>query len=1081
VTSSEIPLSQRVTLSSAITVGAARAQMTKVMESPPFKRSPRMQALLTFLIEETLNGRGPQLKEYVIAVEVFGKPSDFDPSTSAVVRVEVGRLRRLLAEYEAHHAAGDALRLVIPKGRYVPSFEALPGVSLVESLESPESQWQTPAERRLVTALSCALTLLPDQNSTHDFITAFGTLHSLCADIAHYVGGTLDGTSSDRLVLYFNWPQPMEDSARHALTAALRLTSDAPKILRPAGYGIQVGIATGEAALRAEPGPAPTSPEIIGAAPAMATRLLSFAPLNSVLVADSTRQLAGASFDFVAVQTDFANETDANPAWRLLRARPEITRFQASHLLRSELVGRREELDLLVSRGRLATEGEGQAVLVTGEPGMGKSRLMEALIAQIGDEAKVFRLQCAPHHRGGALSPFLDFVRSQVGGPANGEASELPIAHFLSGLGLTAQLDVDLLWDFLGSGFGMSASSLTPSRQKDLTLDLLKRLIFTQAGPDLLLLLVEDLHWADPTTLELLHLILENTPETKTLLLMTSRPDPVTASLKETVITTVRLSRLSKFQAMSLVDAMPAANALSMAARKNILDRAEGTPLFLEELTRIALAGSAATEEPALTDRIIDVLAGQLARLGSSRAIAQVASVVGIDFTSELLSSVMGETAEVLERNLDRLMAAELVVRRSDGGSNNRYLFRHALLRDAAYASLLPSARRQLHGSVAEAIVEHFPELAMQHPERVAMHYMEAGQHGNAIPFWFDAGQKAAESYALNEAASCFRRVLQSLATLPSTFERRHLELSTLVRLGAVVRGARGYADSELAAIYGGACELARDLERPLALAEATYGLWTYAAGRGDWPLAQREAEQFQALIGAVADNSGLMVEASRLLGSVAVFQGRFDNALVHFKAALSTYKENVHGPKFGFDPGAAIHAYLAWTYWHLGDRQKSRKSAKQALHIADMRQHPPTTAMVLSWLLILKMHDHDHEGGRDLSRKLIAICAERECRYWQSFGLAVIDWADFQRAPSDERLTRFLAHAADFHEAYFDTYLRLLAAEMAHALGNSLVALELLGEAGALMHQYGEQIWLAEFHRIKAKINDQSGDAQLP
>ncbi len=1060
-----------------ITTQDVRVHLAKVLDSAPFQRSPRMQALLSFLVEETIAGRGAQLKEYVIGVAVFGKPNDFDPGTSAVVRVEAGRVRRLLAEYSDRHGTCDVLKLTIPKGRYVPSFEkvscpiAADAHSGSIAATARSSDWISPAERRLITAISCSLRKMPGAPADAAYVEAYDAMHTLCGSIVEKIGGTLDGTASDRLVIYFNWPDPIEDGARRALTAALDITSASAEILEPMRYGIQIGVATGEAALRS-PRSSASGTEVVGPAPALATKLLGQAPSNGTLVDDATRRLTGTSFDFVPVGGDISEEMDVAPTWRLLRARPQVTRFQSSQSASfGALVGRQEELELLTSRARLASEGEGQAVLVTGEPGMGKSRLVEALIARLIDEASVLRVQCSPHHRASALSPWLDFIRCRVGGAADAEASRLPITDFLSAHDLANEVNRALITDFLSTSWGKTFSTVTRSQQKDMTLDLLAKLVFAMAKGGMLLLLVEDVHWADPTSLELLHLLLEHTPDTKALLLMTSRPDPVTASLNETVITTVRLSRLPKGQALALLDLMPGSEALSEDVRAGILKRAAGTPLFLEELARLSLANDTARAEHVLPERIADVLTGQFARLGRSRGVAQVASVLGLSFTLDMLCAVAGDVADHLESNLDQLIAADLIVRQPVLDQTTRFVFRHALLRDAAYASLLPSARRQLHGRAAEAIVEVFPALAVQHPEVVAMHYTEADNHESAVPFWFDAGQKSAHDYALTEAAIHFRRVLKSLTSLPQTLARRHLELQTLISLGSVVRSVTGYADGELLTIYESARDLARDLERPEALAGATYGLWTYAAGRGEWPTAAHEARRFKSLIESIPDDGRLTVEAERLLGASAIFQGRFQDARAHFDAALATYDSDIHGPSFGVDPGAASHAYLSWTFWHLGERECARASADEALLLADLRQHPSTTAMVLSWLLVHAMCDRDMVKASALCARLQTVCVERECRYWQPFGAAALEWVRHQDDPQDRHLTRFLQHVGTFHERYLESYLRLLAAEMAGTLGKTALGFELLEEAQGVMKRYDERLWRVKSTLIEAVL----------
>ena len=1053
-----------------------------------------MQNFLKFLVEETLAGRGGAIKEYVIAVSVFGKPEVFNPNSSAVVRVEAGRLRRLLAQFDAEFGASAELRLTIPKGSYVPIFEHAaktdaqeagldaPAPASAEPKTGPEPTWRAPAERRLVTVLACSLAT-PDGTWNafldSDFLGSFDMMYGLFSSIAARHGGTIDSGASDRLVAYFGWPDPMEDAAGRALTSALDIISAAGQAFAPGRCGVHIGVATSEVALWSQTERGAALPKIVGRAPALAEDLMARAPLNGILVAEETRRLTGTSFDFVPAGLRAGGSADQTPSWRLLSARPQITRFQALALAHVDvLIGRREELALLTSRWTLATEGEGQAVLMTGEAGMGKSRLAEAFIDHVAPAAGIIRIQCSPHHRNAALQPWVDFIRTELDGPREEAPSREQISRYLAQHRLDSEMNRDLLTALLGFSSAPTVQGLTPSRQKDLTLKLLAQTIFSQLDEKPLFLLVEDIHWADPTTEELLHDILSSMPETRLLLIMTSRPDVITSAFRQTVITSIRLARLSKAQSASLVDEIAGPIPLSMAVRSMILEKAEGVPLFIEELTKLALAGGGnQLEEQPFSGRLEDLFSGHFSQLGKARGVAQIAAVIGRQFSCRMLAAVAGESADAIDVSVDQLTAAGIIMRQA-GARSEELSFRHALLRDAAYNGLLPSTRRQLHEKTAQVLVEYFPEIAVQQPQLIALHLTKAERYEEAVPFWLDAGDRAAGSFALTEAAAIFHRTLDALRHLPGSAQRREWELKTLISLGSAVRTAKGYSDEELLSIYGAARQIATESNQVEALANAIYGLWTHAAGAGQWTRAIRLAEEFEALTKPIADNGQYAIEAARLKGASAAIGGQFTAARACFERALDIYDPQVHGPVLGFDPGFTCSAYLSWTLLHLGEKTLARQAVDRTLAMAEAKQHPPTLAMVLSWLIFYAMCERDSGAVIALNERLQSVCVERDCRYWQPLGAAADQWARFQQNPQERRLSAFLKHVDEFGENYLRSTLLLLAAQMSDVIGNIEQGLDLVAQARSFMEEHGERLWEAESYRLEAELRLRTADA---
>jgi class 3 adenylate cyclase len=1056
---------------------AIRAHVKCILGSAPFARAPKMQRFLAFLVEETLAGRAPQLKEYTIAINVLGKPHDFEPGTSAAVRVEAGRLRKVLMQYRVEHGAADRIVLDVPKGSYVPTFRYVVAESLSPAAPSASAgqAWSSAEERRWVTVLSCAL---GDESSvsrcaiTEEFLQSFDLFYSKCSSAAKRHGGSVDGGSSDRLIVYFGWPNALEDAAGRALTAALEMFAQVQAGLGRAALGIRIGIATSEVVTRrADPAQEPPRPQVVGEAPSLAMKILPMVPLNGILVAESTRQLTGASFEFIAAGALDERTEESQLLWRLLRPTTAQTRFRARHAgSQAAMVGRREEVALVMSRCRLSRQGEGQGVLVSGEAGIGKSKLVESVIEHIDDGSECIRVQCSPHHTNSTLYPFVELIKNELDAAHAQEAMlEERLGSYLARYGLHEPRDRALLAALLSEGGEEGLSALSASQQKDLTLNLVAHLLRTKVARGPTVLLVEDIHWADPTTNELLQEILRMAADLRLLILLTSRDGALPGGAQCSSLTSIRLTRLPRKDCNDLIDRVLSDARLAPAARTLILEKAEGIPLFLEELTKLFLAAEQGRlRDSSVPGSLSDLLASQLDRLGSPRNVAQAAAVIGRQFTREMLGLASGY-GEQIDTALDQLVAAGVMVREGAAAANV-FAFRHALLRDAAYDSIPDPARRELHYRIGGLLIDSFPEVAAEHPEIVAGHMMDAGRFDEALPFWIDAGRKAAGRYALPEATADFRRALQALQSLPVSRENRERELEVLIELGRVIRHARGYGDEELLSIYERGRALSAELGMQEHLANVIYGLWTHAAGRGQWPKAVQLATEFQNLCRQM-DDSQLEVEAFRLLGASAAFRGEFASARRHFDRALASYDVERHGPRFGFDPGAACAAYLSWTAWHLGQVEEAKTFAARALAICERKNHAATLAMVLSWLMFYEICEQNVAAVQRYNERLQAVCSERDCRYWQPFGAACAEWAAFQHDRNPRHLESLLESAAQFRERYLTSCLLLLGADICRELDRSEQGLALTAAARQFIEEHDERVWEAECDRLTAVL----------
>jgi class 3 adenylate cyclase len=1050
--------------------------VARVLESGPFARAPRMRRFLRFLVDETLAGRAARLKEYTIGTAVFDKPDDFDPLTSAVVRVEAGRLRRLLSQYEQEFGRNDALRVQIPKGSYVPVFTARRAVvdssitepAPIEDRGGAAPLW--PQERRLVTVLSCGLA---DESAQYalegDLLDLLEQIHERCATIGLAHGADVDASSSDRLMVYFGWPTALEDAACRALGAALEMVATAQSTSAQRLIALRIGVATSEVIARGPRSPdAQFRASVIGAAPALANRLQLNAPPNAIIVAESTRRLTGTEFQFLA-SGELAGGDGGGMIWRVVGDRPAATRFRARHRgVQGEIVGRQEERALIFSRWRLCVAREGQGILLLGEAGIGKSRLAESILEDARREGLRLRAQCSPHHTNSALFPMVDLLRSRLGLWRSRQGLDVTITRMLERLKLDDDIDRALLTELLTGDDTGRAAGLLASRRKGLTLKLLIRVALALAEIQPVILLVEDVHWADPTTLELLQELIDASANTRLLLILTSRPEGAPQFARQTNLTAIRLARLPRENCSELIGRVTGVMELSDFSRGLIVDKAAGVPLFLEELTKHFLAQQTLDPSTAtVPESLNDLLAVQLDRLGPVRGVAQIASVLGRHIPREVLVLAAGREVAELDAALDQLLAAGIFVRVQ---ASEVFAFRHALLREAAYHSLLDPARRELHRRIGNIFVDSFPGVAAEYPEVIAHHLLEGGCAERSIQYWIDAGRMAAGRYALAEATAHLRTALTALELIPE-IDRQERELALLLELGLVIRSACGYGDEQLRTIYERAQRLAEALNRPAQQLDVVYGLWTHAAGRGDWRRALRLAHQFEERSVQLRSDDQLEVEAHRLLGGSYAFIGDFRASKEHHERAFALYDPARHGPRLGFDPGVTAAAYLSWTLWHLGETAEARRFASKALAAAEAKRHPPTLAMAYSWLTFHAVCDDNFEAVKQYDASLRLLCDEQECRYWQPLVAACAEWAAFQQDRDPNRLKRLAANEVAFEERYLNSCLLVLGARICHSLEMPAQGLEFVERALSFVEEHDERVWEAEALRVKAEL----------
>jgi class 3 adenylate cyclase len=716
---------------------------------------------------------------------------------------------------------------------------------------------QSGAERRQLTVMfvdlvgSTALSARLDPEDMGQVIRAY---QKCCAEVIRRWDGHVAKYLGDGVLAYSGWPQAHEDAAERAVRAGLAIIAALAELDTPAGapLAVRVGIATGlvmvgdlvgddEARERA----------VVGETPNLAARLQALATPGSVVISQATRRLIGGLFELADLGPKrLKGFAEPLAAWRVEGEGRAEGRFEALHGERlTPLVGREHEVGILLERWTSAKEGDGQAVLLSGEPGIGKSRVVRTLRERLGDEPYVpLSHYCSPHHTNSALYPLIGLLE-RAARLDREEPPEAQLAKLEAVLGRSSdRLDeaVPLLAALLGipTGDRYPALNLTPEVLKRRTFQALLDQLAGLGAQQPVLALYEDVHWVDPSTLELLGLIIERIQRLPVLVLITFRPEFQPPWTGHAHVTSLAMSRLGRRQGVDLVARITGSKPLPSAIVEQIVGRTDGVPLFVEELTKTVLESglladvgdryelSGPLPPLAIPTTLHDSLMARLDRLAPVKEVAQIAAVIGREFSHELLAAVTPLSEDKLGEALDQLVTSELVFRRGTP-PDATYSFKHALVQDAAYQSLLRSRRQQLHARIAKAL-EAIPNAAETQPELLAHHFTEAALARPAVDYWLKAGELAIRRSATVEAIAQLRRGLDQVESLPGDLERASLELDLQTALGGALIAARGFASPETGKAYTRAGELCRQLGQPPQLFRVLYGQYVFHLVRAE-------------------------------------------------------------------------------------------------------------------------------------------------------------------------------------------------------------------------------------------------------
>ncbi len=961
-------------------------------------------------------------------------------------------------------------------------------------------------ERRQLTVMFCDLvgsTALSARLDPEDMREVVSVYHRCCEDLIAKAGGFVAKYMGDGVLAYFGYPHAHEHDTERAVQAGLSLVEATPRLKTVAGVPlhVRVGIATGLVVVGDLIGTGAAQEQaVVGETPNLAARLQALADPNMVVIAEDTRRLLGNLFE---VQDLGARDVKGIAApvrcWAALRASSVESRFEALHTTGlTPLVGREEEFESLLRRWSKAKTGNGQVVLLSGEAGIGKSRLTAAFLERLaGEPHTVLRYFCSPQHTDSALYPVIGQMERAAGlADDEGRQAKLNKLDALLAATSTSIEDAALLAEMLSlpNDGRYPALDLTREQRRERTLEALIAQIEALARSKPVLMIFEDAHWTDPTSLEALGRAVDRIKALPALLIVTFRPEFNAPWVGQSHVMSMTLSRLGKREAGAIVAGLVGKTELPADAMADIVERTDGIPLFVEEMTKAVLEAEsegaarrtvAMVPSPsvAVPSSLQASLMARLDRLGAAKEAAQIGAAIGREFSHALLASVALKSEAELGSSLDRLIQAGLLFRQG-APPQAIYLFKHSLVRDAAYGMLLREPRRALHARIAESLERQFSQIAENQPEILARHCTEAGLIEKAAALWGKAGRLSLDRSALIEAAAQLARALQQIATLPDTPALRREKIGLQVALITPLIHVNGYAAPETKAAVEQArvlIERAEDLgeapEDPLLLFSVLYGGWVgnFVAFNGD--AARELAAQFLALAEKQRATVPLMI-GHRLMGSSLLMTGDVPEGRAHLDQAVALYdslpSNRSLATRFGLDAGVVALGYRSHALWSLGFPDAARADAERAVALARKIGQASALMHALSHMVIPQTLCGNAVGADAQAQEQVALAEEKGSQFWTAFGMMNLGSVLALLGKASDAIEILTASSDVWRATRSTLWLPFFLPRLARAhaeLGQFEQASRIIGEAMNLAETTKEKWGEAEIHRTAGEI----------
>jgi class 3 adenylate cyclase/predicted ATPase len=1005
----------------------------------------------------------------------------------------------------------DLKDLAIPLGHRKKMLKAIAMLSedadKVGHAAEPAADWppaHAEAERRQLTVMFCdlagstELSTRLDPEDLQDVIrgyqeTVTAVIREFDGFIAKYMG--------DGVLVYFGYPQAHEDDAERAVRAGLAIIDGMPALNDAIGrakgvdLAVRVGVATGPVVVGDIVGEgAAEEAAVFGETPNLAARLQDVAQPNQVVVAAATQRLIGALFEYDDLGThELKGIAAPSQVWRVVCEGDVAGRYEAKRVGGGlPLVGRQEELGLLLRSWETTKEAHGQAVLIQGEAGIGKSRLLEALRERVSEQDYTWiAVRCSPYHVGSALYPIIEHMKRVMGWKQEDRATEKleKLEAALKRQSLPPEEAVPLYAELMSLPLPEGRYpplELSAKEQREQTLDALAGWLLEEAERKPVLHVWEDLHWVDPTTLELLGLYIEQSPTVSMMNVLTYRPEFVPPWSMHSHMTPITLNRLECQEVEALIGHQATGKAVPSEVVEHIVSKADGVPLYVEELTkailesdylheeadRYTLAGS--LSEVAIPATLQDSLMARLDRLPTLREVAQLGSVLGREFAYEVLKYLTPLEEPVLQDGLGQLVANELLYQRGRP-PRSRYIFKHALIQDVAYQSLLKRRRQQYHRQVAALMEERFPETVEAHPELVAHHFAEAGCTEEAVAYLQKAGQIALGRSANMEAVTHFERGLELLLQLPETPERHERELEMQMAIGPALVAVRGFADAGVGHAYARAWELCQRLDDTSRLPLVLRGREVFHYVRGELNKAREFAEQFLDLAERQQDPA-LLVGSYQALGQTLFQLGDLNAARSTVEKGIALFDPAQHRLSNwpGGQPGEQCHLYGAFVLWMLGYPDQAIRRDEEALTMANELSNPTNLANTLAFVAAVHVLRRELSAVRQRAEATMKMSAEQRLPFFLAYGTVLNGWARAVQGQGEDGIAEIkqgiTAYRATDAQAWL-TFLLALQAETYAREKRNEDGLATVAEALELAEKTEERCWQAELNRIKGEL----------
>jgi class 3 adenylate cyclase/predicted ATPase len=962
------------------------------------------------------------------------------------------------------------------------------------------------AERRQLTVMFADLvdsTPLAERLDPEDLRRVLHDYQEVCAYIIRRYEGYIAKYLGDGMLIYFGYPVAHEDDAWRAAQTGLGMLEAVgrlnERIQRRYGVTLQIriGVHTGlVVAGDMGHGDQFEVRAIVGQTPNVAARLQGFAPPDTLVVSETTYRLTQGYFHCQSLgQPVLKGLSHPLGIYRVLHASTARTRLEAdAHQGLTPLVGRKREVALLLDCWAQTKESCGQVVVLSGEAGIGKSRLLHVLKERVAADADAWltECRCSAFHQNSAFYPVieafeqmvLNFVRE------DGPAERLKkLEGFLTQYGLALEESVPLLASLLSIPLPDTYAplALTSIRQKQKTLELLVGLLLSRASKQPVLFVVDDLQWADPSTLELLELLVTKINPLPLMAVFASRPDFEFHTVSGAPLYRITLTRLPQDEIELMVERLTQSKPLPPEVLRQVVLKTDGVPLYIEEFTKMLLESEQLQEredryeliqvlpELAIPTTLQDSLMARLDRLGTVKLVAQLGAVLGREFRYDLLRAISPFDVESLRRGLEQLVGAKLLYQ-SGVFPDAVFQFKHALIQDAAYASLLKTTRQQYHQRTAQALVEQFPEEAEISPELVAHHFTAAGMVEQAIPYWQRAGQYALQHSANLEAIAHLAHGMKLLKTLPDNPERMQQELQLLTAYGSALIATRGFADPEAGHVYARAREICQQCGDSPQLFLVLWGLFTFYILRAELRTSHALCDQLLRLA-EQAQRASLLLQAHSTLGANYFFLGEFVSSQFHAAQSGSYYRLEEHGPQaflYGQDSGSVARFYLALSQWHLGYPDQALQTVREALQIAEQAHFSSTLAQMKADVALVHLLRQEWAQAAEWSALALAYAQEHAFSMWIAYATVWLGFAQTKRGQTEQGIAQLRLGLETWRSTGAELACSAFLYFIAEACGDSgqvQEGLTVLNEAEALAEKTEERWLRAEMCRLRGEL----------